>query len=68
MIARISIKLALHTDFGACGPRLERGAPLPSYEFVFEDTVEGREKAERARQQLQDYVNKYHVPKFAKKL
>ena len=64
MIPRISIKLALYMESGLpCGGRIERGTPLPTYDFTFDDTEEGRKKAELARQQLQDYVDRHHVPK-----
>lgn len=64
----ISIRLILWTDRGPVGGRLERGTPLPTYDFNFDDTPEGREKAELARRQMQEYVDKYNVPKSGKKL
>ena len=64
----ISIRLALFTDLGPCGGRLERVLPLPTYEFSFEDSAAGRERAELARRQLQAYVDKYHVSKHGKRL
>ncbi len=66
MSPQISIRLALFTDIGPAGTRLERLHPLPTYKFNFDDTPEGRQQAELARQQLQEYVNKYHVPKHIK--
>jgi len=63
MIPKISIRLALFTDHGLCGDRLERGIPLPTHTFTFDDTEEGRRKAELSRQQLQEYVDRYHIPK-----
>ena len=59
--------IVLCTPFGLAGPRLERGVPLPIKEFIFPKTDEGQRKADEAQQHLQNYVNKYHVPKASKK-
>lgn len=64
MIPRISLRLALYTDFGPAGIRLRRGTPLPVSRFDFPDTPEGRKEAEIAQEQMQQYVDRYHVPKF----
>lgn len=62
----IEIRLQLWTSHGPAGHRLERSVPLPIKEFNFPDTNEGREKAEQARQHLQNYVDKHVIPKAAK--
>ena len=59
----IEIRLQLWTDHGPAGHRLERAVPLPIKAFDFPDTEEGRAQAERAKAHLQDYCNKYVIPK-----
>lgn len=63
----ILLRLQLYTPHGPAGHRLERAAPLPVNQFDFPDTQEGRESAERARDHLQAYVNKYIVPKSTRR-
>ncbi len=63
----VEIRLCLYTTYGPAGPRLERGTPLPVKQFDFPDTEEGRRAAEQAKEHLQNYVTKYHVPKHSKK-
>jgi len=62
----IEIRLQLWTPTGPAGDRLERAVPLPIKQFNFPDSPEGREKAEQAREHLQDYVSKYIIPKAKK--
>lgn len=61
MTPKISLRLALWTEYGPCGARLQRGVPLPTYDFNFPDTEEGRRQAVLAQGQIQDYVDRYHV-------
>ena len=63
----IHIELTLCTPHGPAGSRLERSVPLPIQKFSFPDTPEGRVDAERARDLLQDYVNKHVIPRFKQK-
>ena len=60
MTPRISIRLTLHTELGPVGTRIQRGPALPTYQFVFPDTPQGRKEAEAARAELQAYVDKNH--------
>lgn len=63
MLTKVEIRLALYTQTGPAGWRLERAAPLPIKQFDFPDTPDGRQAAEQAREHLADYVTKYHIPK-----
>jgi hypothetical protein len=63
----ITIALTLMTPSGPAGGRLERSVPLPINKFSFPDTEEGRRDVERARELLQNYVNKHIVLKTSKK-
>jgi hypothetical protein len=67
MIPKIQIRLSLFTEMGPAGMRLQRKIPLPISSFDFPDTPEGRSEAEIAREQLQNYVGKYHVPRREEK-
>jgi hypothetical protein len=67
MMTKVSLRLALFTDHGVAGMRLQRGPCLPISSFDFPDTTEGRKDAELAREQLQNYCDRYHVPKGKEK-
>jgi hypothetical protein len=54
----IHIRLALHTEFGPVGPRLEREAPMPKPPYDFPDTEEGRKQAEEQKQKMQEYCDR----------
>jgi hypothetical protein len=60
MKTRVFIRLALHTDLGTAGFRLEREMPLPIEAFDFPDTPQGRADAEEARRKLQSYIDTHH--------
>ena len=62
----IHIELTLCTPHGPAGHRLERSVPLPITKFSFPDTPEGRDEAGRAKELLQNYVNKHVIPRFKK--
>jgi hypothetical protein len=62
----ITIELTLMTPHGPAGTRLERSVPLPIKQFSFPDTEEGRNEIEKARELLQNYVNKHVIPRFKK--
>lgn len=62
---KIEIRLALFTENGLiAGPRLERGSFLPVKQFHF--PIDEREKAEAARESLQNYVDKHHKKEGSK--
>lgn len=54
----IRIRLALFTEYGPAGHRLQKATPLPIKDFTFPDTPEGRKEAEEAREKLQGYCDK----------
>jgi hypothetical protein len=62
----IHIELTLCTPHGPAGMRLQRSVPLPIKEFSFPFTEEGIIEAEKARDLLQNYVNKHVIPRFKK--
>lgn len=60
----MSIRLALYTESGPVGPRLERGAALPVRVWDFDCSEEGRVAAEGARVALQEYCDRHHGVKM----
>lgn len=64
-LPRVSIRLALYTELGPAGFRLQREMPLPCA-LNFPDTPQGRAEAEEARRALQAYIDKYHAPRSSK--
>ena len=61
MKTRVCIRLALYTDFGPAGFRLQREMPLPIDAFDFPDTEQGRADAQEAGRQLQAYIDTHHA-------
>ena len=54
---RIEIRLALYSELGPVGHRLEREAPLPG-PWDFPDTEQGRKEAEEMKEKLQAYCDR----------
>lgn len=55
-----SIRLVVCANGTAVGPRLERGRPMPKYESSYDDTPEGRERAEADMERIRKYVAETH--------
>ena len=58
MRTQIEIRLALYSQFGPVGHRLEKEARMPK-PWDFPDTEEGRIEAEQQKAKLQEYCDRH---------
>lgn len=57
----LSVRLILCANGVAVGSRLSRGKPFPKYEASYDDTPEGRERAEHDLARIKKYLEDYEA-------